>query len=284
MDNKNQIANLLAKRFIARKDVKAVQRVLVNGDCIYTPHCRGKAEDRDYIGWDRDALLAHMDGRASYGHYLLNEDNQCKLFAFDIDLEKTDPKREWVGWYPVDFPNTVSEDDPWSCQKFNPREAWKDRGHPSRAWQKTQLRSLAGRLAAAIHNELEIPVAAYYSGNKGVHVYGFTGLMDAAHVREGARLVLESMNCWELLRGNNFYAHTDRDPVTGYPNVSIEIFPKQDTMTDKSGLGNLMRVPLGKNLKNPKDPTFFLDLRSPLGELRPVDAEWALSTTSQWSD
>jgi hypothetical protein len=143
---------------------------------------------------------------------------------------------------------------------------------------------MAGLLAATIHNELQIPVAAYYSGSKGVHVYGFTGLVDAWEAREGARIVLESMSCWEPLRGINFFQHKDKHPFEGYPNISVEIFPKQDTMTDKSGLGNLMRAPMGRNIKNPKDPTFFLDLRSPLNELRPVDPVWALTTSSQWGD
>lgn len=273
--DQNQLADLIAAKFIARKDVKAVQKMLPTNECIYTPHCRGEAKDRDYIGWDRAALLSHIAGDRSYGHYLLNQENKCKFFAFDVDLEKK-------GSYPV---------DPWSedpstqvYQEFNPRESWRDRAHPGRPWMKLQLRTLAGLLASAIHRELEIPVAAYYSGNKGVHVYGFTGLADAWQVREGARLVLDSMACWEPLRGENFFQHRDKDPFEGYPNISVEVFPKQDTMTDKSGLGNLMRTPLGKNLKNPKDPTFFLDLRSPLSVLQPVDPIWALTTTSQWGD
>lgn len=271
----NQLADLIARRFIARKDVKAVQKILPTGDCIYTPHCRGKAEDRDYIGWSRADLNAHIQGNASFGHYLLDTDNKCKFFAFDVDLEKK-------GWYFNFDGDTPLEDD--TPIEFNPREAWRDRSHPGRWWMKTQLRSMAGLLASTIHNELQIPVAAYYSGSKGVHVYGFTGLVDAWEAREGARIVLESMDCWEPLRGINFFQHKDKRPFEGYPNISVEIFPKQDTMTDKSGLGNLMRVPLGRNFKNKKDPTFFIDLRSPLSELRPVDPIWALTTSSPWGD
>lgn len=277
------MCNLLASKFIARKDVKAVQKMMPHGDCIYVPHCRGRQDDKEYIPWSRAALEMHVSGQASLGHYLLDTDNKCKFFAFDIDLEKPDPKLPHIGWYPTNA-FTAAEDEEWQYAQFNPREAWKDRSHPSRAWQKTQLRSMAGLLASRIVTELDIPVVAYYSGNKGVHVYGFTGLVDASLAREGARLVLDAMGCWEPKRGDVFFQHLDKDPGTGYPNLSVEVFPKQDTLANEGGLGNLMRLCLGKNLKNPKDPTFFIDLRSPLNQLVPVDPVWALTTASQWGD
>lgn len=286
MDNSelHTVTNLLAQKFIARKDVKAIQKMMPHGDCIYVPHCKGKQDDKDYLPWTRPDLLAHVSGERSYGHYLLNTDNQCKFFAFDIDLEKPDPKRDWIGWYPTGFPDECRTEDPWKYTQFDPRSAWHDRAHPSRPWQKLQLRTLAGYLASAIWKELEIPVLAYYSGNKGVHVYGLTGLVDASLARDGARIVLDSMGVWEPYRGDIFFQSSDHDPSTGYPNLSVEVFPKQDTLTDGSGLGNLMRLPLGKNLKNPKDPTFFIDLRSPLADLKPVDPIWAMTTPSQWGD
>lgn len=271
----NQLADIIARKFIARKDVKAVQKMLPTGDCIYVPHCQGNPDEKNYIGWDRASLVSHIEGTRSYGHYLLNQDNQCKFFAFDVDLEKK-------GWYfnkDGDIP--IEDEQPI---EFNPRDAWHDRSHPGRWWMKAQLRTVAGLLASKIHEELGVPVAAYYSGNKGVHVYAFTGLIDAWQAREGARIVLDAMDIWEPLRGENFFCHKNKDPFEGYPNLSIEVFPKQDTMTDKSGLGNLMRAPLGRNKKNPKDPTFFLDLRSPLSDLKPVDPIWALTTASQWGD
>lgn len=281
-DTTRTVTNLLASKFIARKDVKAVQKMMPHGDCIYVPHCRGKQDQKDYIPWSREALVAHISGQASLGHYLLDTNNKCKFFAFDVDLEKPDPKNPHIGFYfEKDGDVSIEQAEPIA---FNPREAWLDRSHPSRWWTKTQLRTLAGRLANAIHTELEIPVVAYYSGNKGVHVYGLTGLVDATHAREGARLVLDSMGCWEPKRGDIFFQHSDKDPFTGYPNLSVEVFPKQDSLTNEGGLGNLMRLPLGKNLKNPKDPTFFIDLRSPLNQLKPVDPVWALTTASQWGE
>lgn len=272
---KNSLANLIASKFIARTDVKAVQKILPTGDCIYIPHTKGPTEGRDYLPWNRSSLLSHLERKASYGHYLLNTNNECKFFAFDIDLEKK-------GTYPSDPWRPDEGEDYGPILEFNPREAWKDRSHPSRRWLKHQLRMLAGLCGSAIYAELEIPVTAYYSGSKGIHVYGFTGLVPAADAREAARIVLESMDCWKLLRGNNFYCHTNIDTFTGYPNFSLEVFPKQDTIGNL-GLGNLMRVPLGCNLKNKKDPTFFIDLAdTDYSQLKPLNPELALTTNNPW--
>jgi hypothetical protein len=269
-----EIAKLLAQKFIARSDVKAIQRH--NGE--YNP----VAEP-----FSMTDLLDHIEGRKTYGHYFLNQDNQCKLFAFDIDLDKTDEKNNKT--YLV--PTAVTEDGVWTdFVQGNPRELWLNRANVlQRNYFKYLLRMMAHKLAAAIHNSLEIPTAVAYTGAKGVHVYGFTGLMNAADVRDGAQIILDDLNCFEPLRGNCFYKHKQEttagnlDPELSYDGLTVEIFPKQVTLDGKTH-GNLMRLPLGRNQKNPKDPTFFLDLRGNFGEQSfmvrdPVDA---LTTTDQW--
>ena len=250
----NEIANLLAKKFIARSDVKA--RQYPGG---YTP----VENDGHRFPWTRQDLLDHLDGKQTYGHYLLSQDSQCKLFVFDVDLEK-------VGSW-----DEVYEDDVVISRECNPREAWLDRGHPARPQLKQELRTIAHRLGKAVETELEIPWAAAYSGGKGIHVYGFTGLLPASDVRDGALMVIESIKTIQPLRGANFFTDTD------FPNMSIEVFPKQSSLEGKD-LGNLCRLPLGRNLKNPKDPTFFLDMTSSMNELRPLDPVYALTTDSQW--
>lgn len=251
----NEVANLLAKKFIARPDVKARQY-----DGGYVP-----VEDKNgnRFPWTRQDLLDHLDGKTTYGHYLLSQDSECKLFVFDVDLEKQGVWEE------------VIDDDHQTFHPFDPRAAWQDRSHPGRPFMKRQFREIAHRLGKAIETELEIPWAAAYSGGKGIHVYGFTGLMPAADVRDGALLVLENLTSVQPLRGANFFTDTD------FPNMSIEVFPKQSSLDGKD-LGNLCRLPLGRNLKNPKDPTFFLDMTSAMNEMRPLDPVYALTTTSQW--
>lgn len=221
----------------------------------------------------------------TFGHYLLSTDGRCKLFAFDIDLEKE-------GWLPTiappaDYSNAGVEEYFASFEPANLREAWLDRKHPGRAWIKRQLREMAEKLMRTIHSELLLPCAAAYSGSKGLHVYAFAtpdfGYMSGHDAREGARIVIDMLDCLKPKRGENFFMHQNQDPTEGYPNLSIEVFPKQDSLDGKD-LGNLMRLPLGKNQKNKKDPTFFLDLSAPLAELRPADPVWALTdgTTDPW--
>lgn len=209
---------------------------------------------------------------------MLDLDDNVKLFAFDIDLNEnadSDKMYPFQGYY------TPLEDDLGSIYEFDPRHAWMDRANPSRPVMKYQFKTLATKLMARITEELEISCAAAYSGGKGIHVYGFTGLIPAADAREGAAMVLESLGGWEPLRGDNFFRPTDwQSPTTDYRNFTIEIFPKQDSLAGKD-LGNLMRLPLGRNLKNPKDPTFFIDMTSPMGRMVLIDPIHAL-TESPW--
>lgn len=257
----NDLAALYARRFIQRRDVKAVQ--YATG--AYVP---------DRNGFKMPDLLAHLDGSASYGHYLLDADSNCRMFAFDIDLRKT-------GTYvPMgsDFAEMTHDQfeaatqyialgDPNDRNDTSLRDAWTNRAHPARPWLKAQMGALAHKFVGAIQTELELPCAAAYSGNKGIHVYGFTGPMPAVDVRAAANLVIESLGDWELERGQHLWRHKITDPYLGYSNFSVEVFPKQDNLDGKD-LGNLMRLPMGRNLKS-SDPTFFMDLTAPVGVLKP---------------
>lgn len=281
------LANLIARHFIARSDVKAIQ--FKNGS--WAPHneynpSTGK-HDGPHIPWRREDLNSHLSGSSTYGHYLLNPDSQCKIFAFDIDLEENKPEgspRPFQGYWPefCTTPEICGENCETKIHEFNPREAWLDRAHPSRSWTKYQLKTVASQLMKAVYEELELPCAAAYSGGKGVHVYAFTGPISAADAREGARIVLDSVGGWAPSRGDNFFRSTEVDAITGFPNLSIEVFPKQNSLDGKD-LGNLMRLPLGRNLKS-SDPTFFIDMRTPMGEMKPVDPIWALTTSNPWAD
>jgi hypothetical protein len=272
------LANLFAQRFIARKDVKAIQ----HADGSWSPHTKNGKRDGERLPWTRADLVAHLDGSKTLGHYLLDSDDTCKLFAFDVDLEKFDPTKEQYTYLPT---QAMDPDDLASWQAsfvaMDAREAWRQRGFAGRDFMKVQFRTIAHRLCAAVEKELQIPVAAAYSGNKGIHVYGFTGLIPAADARLGAQIVLDSLGDWKPSRGTNFYKCTNTDPVDGCPNLSIEVFPKQDSLDGKD-LGNLMRLPLGRNQKTP-DPTFFIDMTKPMNDLSPVAPERALSGASPFA-
>lgn len=281
------IARLFAEKFIARKDIMAIQRS--NGE--YNPATDSTGSP---IGFTMQTLLDHVHGVKTYGHYLLNTDDQCKLFVFDIDLNKPDPRIPDEKFY---LPTERTElGEYFAFEEANPREVWLDRSRRiEREFMKGQLRHMAGLLAAQVSRLLEIPVAVAYTGSKGVHVYGFTGLLPAIDVRDGAQLVLDSMGIFEPARGNHFYKHksvlmedTDHryviDSELSFSCLTVEVFPKQVTL-DRKTHGNLCRLPLGRNLKNPKDPTFFLDLRASAGEgaFTPRNPIEALTAKDYWA-
>lgn len=271
------LETLIAQRFIARRDVKAVQAADGGYRPVRTP-------------WSLPDLTDHLAGRRTYGHYLLNEHNQCKFFAFDCDLNDADgawvqqadlsqlPENAFTGEHAEHYfeHNTF-------IHGVNPRQAWRDRAHPARGWLKFQMRSLAELLSSAIHKHLQIPVVCTYTGNKGIHVYGLTGLMPAKDVREAARLILAATGRFTPSRGDNFFIDTSTpDWRDSFANFTIEVFPKQDTV-DPGHFGNLMRVPFGRNLKNSVDPTFVIDQRLPHTTLAPhPDPLAALISGDPW--
>lgn len=292
------LAGLLAKTFIARTDVKAMQNA--SGEYMPVQHCpdcgRGfcsHTTPKAREGWKRADIEAHLSGQKTYGHYLLNGNDQCKFFGFDIDLDKPGLWPDVTPVYPFPYdvaadPNITDETIYKEIIEFHPRDAWLDRGHPARGWMKWQLKQVAHTLVSQIRSELEIPVAVTYTGAKGLHVYGLTGLMSATDVREGAQIVLDSLAETSLgavsaVKGDCFYRFDNQDPIEGQPNLTIEVFPKQDSLDGKD-LGNLMRLPLGRNLKNPKDPTFFVSMTSALADIKPLDPVYALTeaATQPW--
>lgn len=236
------IASEIAKKFIARRDVKAIQ---FEGG--YRPVTDGRNGPR--LPWKMADLVDHVEGRKTFGHYMVGTDDQCKLFAFDVDLTKRGPWR----------------DDAGITHEIDPRAAWLDENHPARPELVTHLRYVAEGLAKRTERLVGVPVAVAYSGNKGLHVYAFTGPVPAAEARAAARAVIDSYQSFEPKRGDNFFMHVDGH----YPNVVIEIYPKQDGLDGKD-LGNLMRLPLGVNRSSGHE-AFFIDQEAEDHLLVPAD-------------
>lgn len=273
------LESVLYDTFIARTDVKAVQ----NPDGTYRPA---------KTPWTAADLADHLAGRRTYGHYLLDQQSRCKFFAFDCDLNDHDgawvqqadlsqvPDDVFLGEHAEHYYQNNS-----FIHGFNPRQSWKDRSHPSRDWVKFQMRSLAEELTQAIRKHLGIPTVATYTGNKGIHVYGLTGLIPAAAAREAAKLILSSTGRFTPQRGDNFYLDTSTpDWRDSYANFTVEVFPKQDTIKPDH-YGNLLRLPLGRNLKNAVDPTFVIDQRPAYTSLLPhPDPLGALISGDPWAE
>lgn len=285
-----QLMPLLAKNFIQRRDPVAQQ----TRDGGYRP--LRDSHGTPSVIFDRDTLTQHLSGTNTYGHYMLDKDDKCKLFVFDIDLTKT-------GLVPtIELAPDATEEqyESWVASFVRVpdlRDVWHSRSKkdaPARAYIKMQLRTLGQMFASSIYTLLEIPTAVAYTGNKGIHVYGFTGPVLAGEARDGADLVMASLPYMKASRGDNFFADDRRDdrgeefnPSTElfdpfvFHNFHVEVFPKQRSLEGKD-LGNLVRLPLGKNLHSPADPTFFVDLTKPLNELSPVDPVYALTTKNPW--
>lgn len=272
-DVARQIAKLFASKFIARPDIKAFQR----------PNGEWYPEESPITMPD---LLAHLSGQRTMGHYLLSRKSEVKLFAFDIDLEKADIEKEIYWPMPTGYDEDAGE---WTgFIDGNPRVTWEHIDEYTLCpWMKDfleyQMWYVASRLCKAIDETLKIPYAVTYSGHKGLHVYGFTGLCSAEEARDGAEIVLDHAGIFEPARGKNFFKHK-RGPdynTSSCPQVTVELFPKQTHLDPgQKGFGNLMRLPLGVNLlKRTEHPhaAKFIDLRHRgngqyLSERNPIEA------------
>lgn len=291
----DELAALIAKHFIARRDAKAIQHL----DGTYAPVTTGPREARTPVPFRMDDLRAHLAGTTTYGHYLLDTSSQVKFFAFDCDLNEGDcglrtrdhfppccqeGHGSWIApanleQLPPGIVAATRDADEWFAANSQvyparPRENWRDRAHPGRGWWKYQMRTLGDMLASRIRSALEIPALVTYTGSKGIHVYGFTGLMPAQDARDAALLVLRSLGRFNPKAGSNFWYDSSTDWYDSYYNWTIEVFPKQ-TEVRPDGYGNLMRLPFGRNHKGRDqhgnyDPTFIIDTTAPQTVLAPV--------------
>jgi hypothetical protein len=267
--NVTSLTDLFASKLIARTDVKAIQ----HRDGSYEP---------DRTPWRRSDLEAHIAGTRTFGHYVIAPDDTCKIFCLDVDLRanrKIGDQEVTDGWLPISGlgEGEVYED----FLPASPRQVWSNRADPRRGYLKYSMRLAAAMFAERIWTELKIPVAVAYSGSKGIHVYGLVGKgTPASDAREGAMIVMDSMGIWTPYRGDSVFELKDRTADNELSNFTVEVYPKQSSLQGKD-LGNLLRLPLGRNCKS-TDPTFFMDLTSALVDMRPVDPEWALTTTNPW--
>lgn len=235
--SQDDVARALASRFICRRDAKAVQHR--NGSYAPVRDAEGNLSP-----WTAGDLRKHLVGDATYGHYLVSKNNTAKLFAFDIDLDKESIGNNW-----------------------SPRDVWSGPESEQKRCYRKQLRALSEGLAWRAKRLIGIDMAVAYSGSKGVHVYGFTGEMDAAEVRQVALEFLGTF-VFRQVNGSNFWKHD-----YAYPDLTIEVFPKQASISG-DGFGNLMRLPLGRNAKGGQ--SFFIDSTAPIDQMLPMDPLEAL--------
>jgi hypothetical protein len=232
-----ELAALLGKTFIERRDVKAVQ----NADGSYRP---------DRTPWTMSDIRDHLSGKVSLGHYLVSPEGKTRVIALDLDL--------------------VNHEVEVDGDLIVPRDIWRtDHELSDRLTMHLQL--LATGFAVRLHKLTSLPVAVHYSGNKGLHVYALPGEGIGADVAMFmAQATMEHFG-WEPSRGTNFF----RDPSGTFPTVEVETFPKQASLEGKD-LGNLMRLPLGINRKS-GERTFFIKTSPPPTTFTEQDPETAMA-------
>lgn len=267
MTETRELVRLLGSKFIQRRDVKAFQQ----DDGAWYP---------DRTPFTMQDFEAHLAGTRTLGHYMLDPEGNCKLFAFDLDLVKHN--RECPGGTctgcDVTFPNLVpdGQDNPQATDfpfVGIPREMYKADNAALRSL-KIQLRCMAEGLAYRV-SQHGIPVAIATSGHKGLHVYGFTGCVPAEVAKSVAIGVLEDFGCFEPFKGQNFWRHK-----SSYHVLDIEVFPKQDNLNGKD-LGNLMKLPLGVH-RVTKNRSTFLSTSSSYDRFITMDPERVLSGDYPW--
>lgn len=248
-DSQNiKLVKLLGGAFIQRRDVKAVQ----NRDGSWMP-VREDSKDPDspFLPFTMMDFQYHLSGQRSYGHYLLDTENNCKLFAFDLDVCKPSG---------VDGGTVFSyREDDGTMVEYNPRAVWlgQDVGHPMYGDLKRQLTGMALALQLAITDLFgdDVRVAVCDTGGKGLHVYALYGVMPAEVARQAAHGVLEALGGFTATKGDNFFQYSTPENPNGYNSIELEVFPKQDTL-EPGGLGNLMALPCGVNRKTGRERPF----------------------------
>ena len=249
------LAQFIVERFIARYDVMAEQALghQWHKDGAYYPIKRP---------FTMQEVLDHLNGRSRRGHYLLNEDDRCKLFAFDLDFDKGEHEF---------YVNGGAWNGSGEKVTFDPGAALRNHDDPNRPIAIKTLRGMAEGLAAIaqrMYSEITQTVIGY-SGSKGLHVYClFGGLVSAEVAKRFAQGALVSPSFGEALfhavRGDNFWQHRDQQL---FPGINVETFPKQTSV--KGEYGNLMRLPYGRHAKSGQFG-FFIDRSAPLDQLVPL--------------
>lgn len=195
-------------------------------------------------------LEDHLAGRRSYGHYVLSPESTVRLFCFDVDVIK------------------------------EKRELFRGDDNPERQELIATVRTVTECLTHyATHLLPGLETALVYSGNKGMHGYGFLPAgTPAADARLAAIETLETFSKeapYVRTKGDHFWQHSLMT------DVEIELFPKQDQI-EAGHYGNLLRLPLGINRKS-KQEGFFVNPNYPFHLLVPDDPIRALTTGDPWA-
>lgn len=260
-----ETANKLSKLLISRRDVKAFEK----GEWFASRKPMELADFESHL----------FSKNACMGTYLLNQDSQIKFVAFDIDL--TGPG----SYFKIDDLDEVQrkEDAGLYEGQLDPDfrmgmwdEALHDPEHDGYRWVRSTLSHVVRSLCQRVESQLALPVLPVITGGGAHVIVPFGEKVDAADGRIAAHGLMDGFSGFRRL-SDNFYTNASEDaPLdteTRRPvgeTISIEVFPKQDSLPNRDSFGNLLRLPFGWH-KQAKMRTYIMDL-----SLDPAIRPWDL--------
>jgi hypothetical protein len=223
-----EAASLLGKLLINRRDRKAFFRPDHQGNWHWT------AVESPF---KMDDFVKHLTGSVALGTYMLNTDSTVKFMAIDLDLNK---QAKYLKIHPIDeILELEKQGYDWNLDlaEGNLEAALHQPSDPAHHWARIVLMGAVYAVNKAIRESLELPTLCVITGG-GAHVIApLPEPMPASDARSAGIEIVASLPSARQ-RNDIFFdygAHNE---------LSIEVFPKQDTLEDKP-FGNLIRLPFG---------------------------------------
>lgn len=263
-----EAAKLMGLLFIGRRDAKAI---FVNGQWV--------AQREKYTLSD---FRKHLFGDVCLGSYLLTPESNVRTMAFDIDLVKENAPYHVISDVQEIVDEEMGELD-LETKRGNLEAALHDESHEAHRWARSILLGATSLIVREVYEVLGLTCTPIVTGG-GTHVFvPFGREIPASEARAMGHSVMEAIPIFHR-RSESFYNVPNLDD----PSISIEVFPKQDTLTDSESLGNLIRLPFGMHEcgirtyaldpKLPQLPSWSLPKTSSMDALRLqaacLDLEW----------
>lgn len=249
-----EASKLMGMLFVGRREAKAV---FSRGQWIAK---REKFSVSDF--------RSHLFGDRCLGAYLLDANSMVRCIAFDVDLLSDNPvpgqpgQRRGAPWYPIhDLADpavdhtTVGQMD-LDVRRGDLEKALHDVDDEAHRWACSLVQSAVMLIKDKVFQTLGLVSTVIVTGG-GAHVFvPFGELVPAAEGRAMAHSVMDAIDIFHR-KSESFYTNSLEDP-----SIDIEVFPKQDSLTDPESLGNLIRLPFGMHECGIR--TYALDPKVPL--------------------
>lgn len=226
-----EAAALMGKLFINRPERKAIFKPDFQGSWHWS------AFDESFKMGD---FREHLTGQHCLGTYLLGLDSTVKFFAYDLDLAKATKylpcfTLEEVDAY--DIANKCEDGITIEATDGNLEAALHAPADPAHRWACIMVQSWLQLLKKHVKESLGLDSLPVVSGGGGHLFVPLPEPMPAIEARSAAIEILLTIP--GVTKVNDIF-----NKVGPFNELSIEVFPKQDTLDGKD-YGNLLRLPFG---------------------------------------